>query len=355
MMRLGINFVLTVLLVWLAGPTRLAAAKAGDAPEFREVYEVILAHLAGASEAELNRAAVQGLVANLGSRVTWLTNGTAASQEEEGSPVVSRSNVFDEGLAYIRVGRVGAGLAEAVRSACRELGASNALKGVVLDLRFAGGSDYAAAAATSDVFLNKERPLLNWGAGVVQSKAKTNAVTVPVAALVNQHTAGAAEALAAVLRETGSGLVLGSQTAGEALIVREYALKNGGRLRIATAPVQLGDGTALAGAVKPDIAVAVDPVEERSYYTDAFKVIAPRNPTAAGLGMTNQANGTNSARRPRYNEAELVRERHESLNPDAAAPAARRLEPEQPLVRDPVLARALDLLKGLAVIRQARS
>jgi len=34
-----------------------------------------------------------------------------------------------------------------------------------------------------------------------------------VAILVNRQTAGAAEALAAVLRETGAGLVLGTSTA----------------------------------------------------------------------------------------------------------------------------------------------
>ena len=71
---------------------------------------------------------------------------------------------------------------------------------------------------------------------------------LPVAVLVNRQTAGAAEALAAVLRETGAGLILGSRTAGQAMVAQEFPLKNGERLRIATAPVQLGDGSALAGA-----------------------------------------------------------------------------------------------------------
>src|SRR6185503_15236598 len=96
------------------------------------------------------------------------------------------------------------------------MASTNSLTGLVLDLRYAGGFDYSAAAATADLFVNAARPLLNWGNGVVSSQEKTNAIQVPVAVLVNGRTAGAAEALAAALRETGSGLILGGKTAGQA-------------------------------------------------------------------------------------------------------------------------------------------
>jgi hypothetical protein len=54
------------------------------------------------------------------------------------------------------------------------------------------------------------------------------------------------------------------------------------------------------------------------------------------------------------NEAELVREHREGADLDAEPAAGREPEPEKPVVRDPVLARALDLLKGLAVVRHSR-
>ena len=74
-----------------------------------------------------------------------------------------------------------------------------------------------------------------------------------------------------------------------------------------------------------------------------------------GSGLTNSASGTNRpARRPRFNEAELVRERREGIS-EADMTALRDREPEKPLVNDPALARALDLLKGLALVRQSRS
>jgi hypothetical protein len=336
------------------GSPRLLAAATGDAPDFQEVYGLLRQHLAGASAAELNRAAVQGLLAALGPRVALLTNGAAAQAEAADVPLLDKTNWFEDSLGYLRVGRVGAGLADAVREACRKLAATNQLKGLALDLRFAGGADYAAAAATVDLFLSKERPLLNWGAGLTQSKAKSDALTTPVAVLVNQRTAGAAEALAAVLRETGTGVILGSKTAGEAMMEQEFPLKNGDRLRIATAPVRLGDGSPLAEGVRPDIPVAVSPADERAYYADPFKASPPRGLLGMAPGATNPPAGTNSPRRPQYNEAQLVRERRESANPDTDLLPARNPEPERPQVRDPALARALDLLKGLALVRSAR-
>jgi hypothetical protein len=51
------------------------------------------------------------------------------------------------------------------------------------------------------------------------------------------------------------------------------------------------------------------------------------------------------------NEADLVRERRRGLNGEGT-PAPVAAEPERPVVRDPALARALDVLKGLAVVRR---
>jgi hypothetical protein len=224
-------------------------------------------------------------------------------------------------------------------------------------LRYTAGDDYASAAATADLFARKDQPLLNWGNGVVRSKEKSDAIALPVAVLVNRQTVGAAEALAAVLRETGAGLILGGTTAGQAMIAQEFPLKNGERLRIATAPIQLGDGSALsAQGLKPDIAVEVRPDDERVYYADAFKATGGTDAVAsASLALTNQVNGTNRvARRTRFNEAELVRERREGIS-EADVTALRDREPERPMVHDPVMARAVDLLKGLALVRQSRS
>jgi hypothetical protein len=345
--------------LWLlsVGAPALRGEAAGPNPDFREVYDLIREHLAGVSEAELNHTAVQALVSALAPKVTLTTN-VVASEATAGQPLVTRSNLFGGSIGYVRIERVDDGLAKAVRDACQALDGTNKLKGLVLDLRYAGGTQYAAAVAVADLFLKKERPLLNWGEGLVRSKEKTDALALPVAVLVNRQTAGAAEALAAVLRETGAGLIFGGATAGQAMIAQEYPLKNGMRLRIATAPVQLADGSSLsAQGIKPDITVTVGAQEERAYYADAFR-LPPQSSVLAGGGfsLTNQPGGTNRAsRRFRFNEAELVRERRDSVGPDLEQSVGKEQEAEEPAVHDPALARALDVLKGLAVIRQSRS
>ena len=360
MIRIGMKSLLATWLVLVGAQPGLLLAQARAeepaAPDFKEVYELVRAHLAGVSEVQLNQAAVQGLIASLGPRVSLVTNSARAEVRAE-APLVTKSSIFDTGIAFVRVERIGDGLANAVREACNKLAGTNKLEGVILDLRYAAGDDYASGAATAELFIKKEEPLLDWGPGMVRSKDKGDAISLPVAVLVNRRTAGAAEALAAILRETGSGLILGNRTAGRAMIAQEFPLKNGDRLRIATAPIQLGDGSTMSEqGLKPDITVEVAPADERAYYADSYKAPGRVELLAgAGLALTNQTSGTNRAvRRPRFNEAELVRERREGIS-EADMTALGKREPEKPMVTDPALARALDLLKGLALVRQAHS
>jgi hypothetical protein len=354
MTRRGIVSLPMCFLLMLAGAFSLPAEPADPAPNFKQVYDLIREHLTGINEAELNRAAIEGLLSNLGPRVLLIGKAEPASAQE--IVTVTRTSLFEGGIGYVRVGRVAAGLEQAVQKAWQDLGATNKLNGLVIDLRFAGGTDYAAAASTADLFARKEQPLLDWGQGMVRSKEKTEGPALPLGVLVNHQTAGAAEALAAVLREIGAALILGTRTAGQAMIAQDYPLQNGEQLRIATSPIDLGDGSHLSSqGVKPDIAVEVSATDERAFYEDPFREL-PRGglPVAASSGVSGPTASANRPRRPRFNEAELVRERRDGVVGDPEAVAASG-DPEKPAVRDPVLARALDFLKGLSVIRQTRS
>lgn len=359
MTRLSFNL-FALILAFLAGLPSAHAAATNESPDYKEVYDLIRANLEGVSAAELDRAAVQGLIEHFYPRVMLVTNEPTAKTETSAA-LLSQSRVFDSAFAYLRVERVGEGLAKELSAAYGELSATNRLKGLVLDLRFANGDDYSAAAAVADLFLAGAQPLLDWGNGLVESKAKTDAIKLPLAILVNRQTSVAAEALAAVLRATGAGLVIGSSTAGRATLGREFPLQNGERLRIATAEIKVGSGAVLsAQGVKPDIQVAVGAADEKGYFADAYKnLFKPTNLLAgANATLTNSAaSETNRSARRRLTEADLVRERREELNrdPETAVAAGRRTEPDKPVVRDPALARALDLLKGLAIVRQFRT
>lgn len=337
----------------LAGLT-LSGRAAAPAPSFQEIFDLLKVHMVDADASGLEKMAVEGLVRALYPRVTWITNGPPPSGAAEG-PSVSKTTLHDRAFGYVRVRRVDDRLPDEIQAAMNNLGRTNRILGWVLDLRFAEGQDYRAAAAVADRFTASERPLLSWGDEAVRSRAKDDAVNVPITVLVNRQTQGAAEALAAVLRQTEVALLLGTNTAGRAFVTRDFQLKSGQRLRIATARVEVGgqEPIPLTG-VKPDIVVPVSPADEQAYYEDAFKVLVKSGPGASGAETNLLAAGTNRPRH-RINEAELVRlfrDGEEAETP--ARTGARSGEPGRPIVRDPVLARALDLLKGLAVVKRGR-
>lgn len=349
MIRRGFNSLLTACIL-LSG--LLSSFAQTNSANFQDVYNLIRQHAPGISEAELNRAAVQGLIATLSPQVTLVTNeasGHAASDK----PPISQAKVFEGDIAYLRIAHVSPGLADAVTASYQQLSSTNKVSGVVLDLRYTDGSDYPAAASAADLFVGKSEPLLNWNGSMLSSHQKANAITVPVAVLVNHQTSGASEAFAAMLRETGSALILGSRTAGGAMLTQDYPLANGDRLRIASAPITLGDGVRLsAEGLKPDIDVNVE--NERAFYADAFLVVPTTNgPTGSSNNVASETN--ESIERVPFNEAELVREHKAGENPDQDEDSTvkRAPEPKVPIVSDPALARALDLLKGLAVVHQS--
>lgn len=336
----------------LAGARNVGASgETNQSPRFAEVLQVIKNNLAGVTEPDLDQAAVRGLLSQFSGQVLLLN---AAGEPANTSPVagLTRTNVFAQNCAYLRVGVVGEGLADKIKTAFTGLQSSNTIKGLVLDLRFAGGVDYAAAAQTADLFLSHEKALLSWNDQTAKSTEKGDPIRVPVVTLVNSQTKGAAEALAAILKNESAGLLIGGTTAGQATVFKDFNLDNGQKLRVATTQIRLGDGQALSlKGIIPDIVVPVDADEEKEYFNDAY--LAATNKAMASLKeKPASAASTNWLARRRINEAELVRAQKEGLNPEEDIPASvpKESEPPKLIVKDPALARALDLLKALMVV-----
>jgi hypothetical protein len=346
---------MTFLMALLAGALNGRAAT-NASPDFKEVYDLIRAHVAGAGDVDLNRAAVNGLLKELGPKASLVT-GSAEAGATVVTQLVSKALMFEGEIAYLRVARVSDGLAAELRAAYQQLSASNTLKGAVLDLRFADGADYPAAVAAAELFSLKKPAALDWGKGAQETKSGNELISVPLVVLVNGQTSAAAETLAAMLREAGAGLILGNPTAGSALLSQDFPLSNGATLRVATTAVKLNGGE--LPQIHPDIEVAVSARDEQTFFADAYFVLPRTNAPVAGLASTNKAMGMNaSGPRVRLTEAGLVRAHKQGLNPDdeegMALSQPRENKPAAPVVNDPVLARALDLLKGLAIMRQAR-
>ena len=349
-----------ICLLTVSWTVQEARGVAGVEPlDFKEVYDLLRTNLTGVDAAGLNRAAVNGLLSQLDPQVS-LVGEPAGAAAGTNAPGRVKTAIFEGAFGYIRVGPVGPGMDQQLKNAYQELAATNRLKGLVIDLRFSGGQDYAAAASMADFFFSKEQPMIDWGEGLKKSTPKEKAWALPLTILVNKKTSGAAEAFAGILRQAEIGLLIGSDTAGRASIAKEFELKNGQRLRIATAPVKVGDAKPMpAEGMRPDIRVEVASEDERAHLEDAFR---PLEKAGAGARIRaaapNQLSDgvTNRSPRRRINEADLVRMTREGQNPDADTNSvtAKELDGSKPFIQDPALARAIDLLKGLAVVQQFR-
>jgi len=204
-----------------------------------------------------------------------------------------KSSVLESNIIYFQANSAGKDLLAALQSI--PAGATNRIIGIILDLRFAAGTDIGASRSAADVLAGKKLPL---------------------AVLVNTQTAGAATALAKDLQESHSALVFGNATA----------------------------------EVKPDVAVSVAATDEKEFLENPY-----------GMAATNRA-PVASAKTNEFlpiidhtSEADLVRARIKDGEDDSNLQPERLAEPPAPFIRDPVLARGIDFIKGVSILRLSRS
>ncbi|MEM6821946.1 MAG: S41 family peptidase [Verrucomicrobiota bacterium] len=143
--------------------------------------------------------------------------------------------------------------------------------GLILDLRyFRDGNNYDGATSAASLFLSPELSLfsiqkLNMPQQVFQANRQPLEVArdFPIIILVNAFTRGAAEILAVTLRDKAQALVIGQSTAGEGGLYTENRLSSGRFLRLASARVNLSNGTDMLGrSVHPDISISVAPQKD---------------------------------------------------------------------------------------------
>lgn len=339
-------------------------------PPYQELLELIRSQAPDLPMAELDTVATSALLSKVRGRI--LAAGEPAEHPST-EPEVVQQRIYSD-CAYIRVGQVTPALTSQLAAALQNETFSKA-HGLILDLRFAVGTDYRAATQVVDLFLSDETPLLTWGDQAGRSSAKTNAWKKPVIVLVNHDTRGAAEALAAALRQQSLGMILGGRTAGMGAVFKEIPLPggSGNRLLLAVAPVKTADGKPLsASGLEPDIEVKTRPELERAYLADPYAADLPGATATAAEAGTNAPNyGFTIVRKApkRVSEADLVRQKREAdagirgsgavgtasgtSNAPASNPKSVPAEAVK-VMKDPVLGRAIDLLKGLSLLDAQR-
>jgi hypothetical protein len=332
----------------------------------------------------LNEATVDGLIEALGHGAVILTPQPPTTNESKIAAVESRSisglvraEVIEPNIGYVRLDDVSGATPSAFDAQLKKF-AEAKVTGYVLDLRFADGTNFAAAADIAGQFLSDGQELFRLksserGTQVFRANAATNSIpsegvsltTAPLMLLVNAHTQGSAEALAGALRAQDRGIVIGSKTAGSAAAWQDVNLADGRTLRLATAKIVLPPPTAGGPAVdlfpngiSPDVAVKIDTQVEYEV------VFAPATNETLTVSLQPRV------KKKDLTEAQLVKAFHgQSVDVDTdepvavtEAPAAKtnrtesasdqqhEEEGEIQNVHDVVLQRAVDILKGIRVL-----
>lgn len=177
-------------------------------------------------------------------------------------PAPPRGKLLPDGTGYLRVFEFGSLAADEVHvelESLKRLGA----RALVLDLRRAAFGQPEAGVKVAEMFVKGGVVARLAGRRVSEqvftaNPAKT-AWTLPLAALVDAGTAGAAEIVAAALLDSGRGQVVGEATFGRACVQKAIALPEGG-LVLTVAKYLTPKGKPIHNqGVEPSVAVIATP------------------------------------------------------------------------------------------------
>jgi carboxyl-terminal processing protease len=165
------------------------------------------------------------------------------AREVVAAPAVE-AKMLDNNIAYVKVPLLAPGKAQEVRrqlDALLKKGANN----VILDLRYTAGGDDKEALEVANLFVESGTLAYLGSSNTAQSQRKTKeplnadpkqALTkAPLAVLVNQGTAGAAELIAGAIEDNHRGQIVGVKTFGVGSVQKLIPLDDGYGLLISTA------------------------------------------------------------------------------------------------------------------------
>jgi len=250
-----------------------------------------------------------------------------------------RSEVFD-GIGYVRITtfseQTTPGLMDAVDDFFREEG--DGLKGIVLDLRNNPGGLLTEAVSVSDAFLEEGEIVSTRGRNAdqgshVYAKPGDIARGLPMVVLINSGSASASEIVAGALKDHKRAVILGTRSFGKGSVQSVIPISSSSAIRLTTARYYTPSGVSIqARGIVPDIEVELARIE-------AVEGGIVREEDLRGALDSPDGNGDSNSN-PGSGEGEAA----EAADGDAAEAAPR----DQSQI-DYQLARALDLIRGVAV------
>ncbi len=231
--RLGYPVVISAI---PGGPAAKAGLNPGD----------IIESIDGVTTREMNLVQVNGMLSNpagkpaalavIRTRRTEPDNIDVAREVIQAPPVESK--MLENNVAYIKIPYLGPGKAAEAKRELDPLlkkGATN----VILDLRYTAGGDSKEGVELANLFVDSGTITYLEGQKFPKetftANAKDAVTKAPIAVLVNQATAGAAELVAGAIGDNNRGQVVGVKTFGSGSFQKLITLDDGSALLISVA------------------------------------------------------------------------------------------------------------------------
>jgi C-terminal processing protease CtpA/Prc len=324
-------------------PTTRALIDSMDSADLKEAIQLLKNNYIkpeALNETELSRAAFEGILTRLGRGVVLLSDA-GAEPAEPAAPFYGE--ILEGHIGYVRLGALNRPNLEALDTNLQSFAAKK-VDAVVLDFRASPvTNDFPVASEFAKRFCPKDKPLFTLRKTTARQERPFTSDREPayqglLMILADGDTAGAAEAIAGVVRIYDKALIIGQQTAGRAVEYSDLKLPSGKVLRVAVGEAVLPEGRPLfPGGLKPDVPVEMAAVDKREIFQSSRE-----------KGMTPFV-VENS--RPHLNEAALI----SGKNPELEAMEAtqrRSRNPEKAGVHDSVLQRALDLVTSIGIFQK---
>jgi len=181
---------------------------------------------------------------------------------------VTGVRVLDEDVGYILLTEFSEHTGEQFADAVDGLLKKN-INSLIIDLRNNPGGLLDAAVEVAEPFFRKGE-LIVYTQGRkpgdredFRAEAEGDPLQIPIAILINEDTASAAEIVTGALKDTGRAVIVGERSFGKGSVQSIFSLKNGEGLRLTTAKYYTPSGISInQKGIEPQVAVVMTDAED---------------------------------------------------------------------------------------------
>jgi len=190
-----------------------------------------------------------------------------------------RSEMIEPGYGYVAIAQCRQETVGELRRRLSQLDRqAGGLRGLVIDLRGNPGGALDAAVDIADMFIAEGR-IVSIEGRIAETRQRFDARSgdawerLPLAVLIDEGTASAAEIIAAALKAHGRAVLLGARSYGKGSVQNVFALDETHAVRLTTARYFTADGRSIqAEGVHPDIALGAYELGDATVDAPAMRV-----------------------------------------------------------------------------------